>query len=525
MAISKSTVINKKVNVPEQLQEIPESKCRKCECPPIINLYNSFEEAVIAVNNIHLRPGETHTTFYKIDNTYHCVVGIGNVNPGKGHLILTDTGNDESISDQINNIVLKTTKTSKDVEKILSNVSYISEQLENAKNDIQIHTSQIEQLSAEQINIKNNIQNLQAAVEKIDIIQNQLNNYKQITDASINELRQTILDISTRIVDTSIVDALNTKVDNYIVTNNQAVTDISTRVAKNEIDIQDISSRTQTKISPISDASIASLFEDQYLLNLCCYCEYGRVDINGSKPVYNTYKTGDSVILNAITSDNCEFAGWYKNGELISTDANLEISFANEDINVNATDGNFPEILENGYSALFNKLCLITVNAKPAVVFPDYEIDLSGITFNVTGTKDTSFARKGETAHITIDMSGVKPEPERLKFINFKYDGITSTSSTIDYTITKDTEFKAYFNENVCEVYVNENDPSLGKVYGGAFVPKTTTQRIGAIPNEGYVVKDWTVNGVNGQHVGEYYFEEKIYTDMVYTANFKAENK
>ena len=64
-------------------------------------LYNSFEEAKDACGIIFLKPGEAHTEFYKSDKEYHCVVAIGNINPGYGHLYLTDSGSDMSIDDRL----------------------------------------------------------------------------------------------------------------------------------------------------------------------------------------------------------------------------------------------------------------------------------------------------------------------------------------------------------------------------------------------------------------------------------------
>ena len=109
MAISKEILNNKKkTNKPEPLGTVPENNpdhvSRPVDfhhpIPPKPILYNSFDEAVAACELIFLKPGEAHTEFYKIDNTYHCVVAIGNIYANHKHLYLTDSGNILSIGEQ-----------------------------------------------------------------------------------------------------------------------------------------------------------------------------------------------------------------------------------------------------------------------------------------------------------------------------------------------------------------------------------------------------------------------------------------
>ena len=110
MAISKEILNNKRRTTnPEPLGIIPTNNPDHRSAPidmhhpfpqkPI--LYNSFEEAKDACGIIFLKPGEAHTEFYKSDKEYHCVVAIGNINPGYGHLYLTDSGSDMSIDDRL----------------------------------------------------------------------------------------------------------------------------------------------------------------------------------------------------------------------------------------------------------------------------------------------------------------------------------------------------------------------------------------------------------------------------------------
>ena len=108
MAISKERVNNRKTtNAPEPMYSVPandpnhRSRPTDFHCPPPpphIVLYESFEEARNACSLVFLKPGEIHTEFYKTDKVYHCVIAVGNVSPGAGHLYITDSGYDQSIS-------------------------------------------------------------------------------------------------------------------------------------------------------------------------------------------------------------------------------------------------------------------------------------------------------------------------------------------------------------------------------------------------------------------------------------------
>lgn len=109
MAISKEILNNKKkkANQPEPLGTVPSNNPEHVSAPvdfhhpipPKPILYNSFEEAINACEQIFLKPGEAHTEFYQTNGIIHCVVGIGNYNTGYKHLYLSDSGDAASISE------------------------------------------------------------------------------------------------------------------------------------------------------------------------------------------------------------------------------------------------------------------------------------------------------------------------------------------------------------------------------------------------------------------------------------------
>ena len=101
MAINKNIIKNKPVN----LHNIPEPNpdyssapipmhCKPCPKPTV---YNSFEEAMAACELFFLKPGKTHTEYYKDENEIHCVIAIGNIYQNRKHLYLSDTGNKSAI--------------------------------------------------------------------------------------------------------------------------------------------------------------------------------------------------------------------------------------------------------------------------------------------------------------------------------------------------------------------------------------------------------------------------------------------
>ena len=125
MAISKEILNNKKnvkiTNTPKPLGNVPENNPEHVSSPidfhhpipPKPILYNSFEEAVKACEQIFLKPGEAHTEFYQKGESYHCVVAIGNIKPDTKHLYLTDSGNEMSIDDRLDNMLAQVTNLSK----------------------------------------------------------------------------------------------------------------------------------------------------------------------------------------------------------------------------------------------------------------------------------------------------------------------------------------------------------------------------------------------------------------------------
>ena len=69
--------------------------------------------------------------FYKIDNTYHCVVAIGNIYANHKHLYLTDSGNTLSIDEQF--ALLKD-----EIIQLSKQFSLLDKHIDNLENKINV---------------------------------------------------------------------------------------------------------------------------------------------------------------------------------------------------------------------------------------------------------------------------------------------------------------------------------------------------------------------------------------------------
>jgi len=170
MAISKQSVYK---NKPVQMGYFPEENPNHTPCPapyegcpvppaPIVHLCNNFDDAVAVAGQVYLSPGETHTEFYKDSSSnYHCVLAIGNINAGKGHLILTDTGSKQPFHEQI--------KAVRDILNIhdasMNDIASEMVLIENTLNTLNTSVNAVEKLAADN---NASIKRLNASINLID---------------------------------------------------------------------------------------------------------------------------------------------------------------------------------------------------------------------------------------------------------------------------------------------------------------------------------------------------------------------
>ena len=151
----------------------------------------------------------------------------------------------------------------------------------------------------------------------------------------------------------------------------------------------------------------------------------------------------------------------------------------------------------------------------------DYGFEGADVT--VEGAKESTIV-SGET----ITITAIEPENGRLSYVKMvdNVNNIEYTENPVNIVVSSDLDISVYFKENTCVVYVNENNPEYGKVLGGAVVPRGTNHMIGGKPNEGHILRDWTMSIDGGEpetvHVGETHFEiTNIQNNYEFTANFE----
>ena len=386
MAISKEILNNKKnvksTNVPKPLGNVPENNPEHVSgpvdfhhpIPPKPILYNSFEEAVEACEQIFLKPGEAHTEFYQKGEAYHCVVAIGNIKPDTKHLYLTDSGNEMSIDDRLDNMLAQVTNLSKQFsllskkfDDLNDNIEEFENNVSTALNNIRIDITNFENNIKQQINQVNTSINIFS--EKIEDISNYVDSF----DNRIQQNTDNISDLSTRA----------REIENWKLTIDNSVNQLELK--SNQLDSSIIELHNLiNKFEPIDSSSIRSLFHDDiWTVNLCCYTAGGHIeifdDVAGEKcggdslrvaectpfNEYKTYVEGDDVSFMAVANEGYKFVKWfYGDGHNIVDYADtsiINLEFGQSDIPVIGTLGenanpSEPAILLSGYSAFFRKL-------------------------------------------------------------------------------------------------------------------------------------------------------------------------
>ena len=323
MAISKETLNNKKniksANVPKPLGNVPETNPEHVSgpvdfhhpCPAEPILYNSFEEAVKACEQIFLKPGEAHTEFYQKDKTYHCVVAIGNIKPNTKHLYLTDSGNGMSIDDRLDNMAAQVDNLSKQFSLLSKEFDGLNNNVEEFKNNVSIA------LNAIRIDITDFENNIEQQINQVDSsiieLHNLINKFEPIDSSSIRSLFHD--DIWT--------------------------VNLCCYTAGGHIEIFD------------------DIAGEKYGGNVPRVAECTPFN------EYKTYVEGDDVSFMAVANEGYKFVKWlYGNGHKIVDYADtsiINLEFGQSDIQVIGTLGenanpSEPAILLSGYSAFFRKL-------------------------------------------------------------------------------------------------------------------------------------------------------------------------
>lgn len=498
MAISKEILNNKKkkTNQPEPLGTVPANNPDHVSAPvdfhhpipPKPVLHNSFAEAVGACEQIFLKPGEAHTEFYQEGGIIHCVVGIGNYNPGYKHLYLTDTGSNMSIDERLSDMANQINTLNNTVEVYVEDVNGL-------KKDVSILNRNIAEFEN---NINHVLDNIRRDIEAFEeTVNEQLEN----ATAQITELSEQVEDISNYV----------NGFDERIQQNTDNIADLSTRV----VEIENWKPEVDTSINrledlingfePIDTFSIRSLFHDDiYTVNLCCYTAGGHVeifdDVAGEKwggdssrvaectpfNEYKTYVKGDNVSFLAVPNEGYKFVRWYINGEQNIEELSIDTSFGSAALNPDkVTDipvigtlanGIEPGILEYGYTAVFEKLHRLTVSVicetNDPSISPAFGNDRLVIKVNDVEVSYEE-ALKGKVyfdRHSKVEITAIPDEDGHHEFTRFivrenpASAQVVDTSTYVDGDVDSDLIVEAYFMEYWIYVHADANPTEYGDV-------------------------------------------------------------
>jgi len=248
----KQSLVETPIHCPEhQAGPVPECGHRDHICPaPEIRLHGSFEEAVIYANNVFLRPGEARSEFYKDASTqeYHCIVAIGNIQPGKGHLILSDTGDKRSFSEQYaylyELIDVNSKYLDKSVKEIKASLAGFDASISDMRDDVDTFMTN---MNARMTTFQNTMSHDMAVLKtRVD---SSLNELKAYIDGKIlfvdNRINSVITDTSNKL------DSLETRVDGRI---EDVIANTSIGLDSLDNKIDDVDYRLSSSIGNVSSA-------------------------------------------------------------------------------------------------------------------------------------------------------------------------------------------------------------------------------------------------------------------------------
>ncbi len=550
MAISKEILNNKKkTNQPKPLGTVPETNPEHVSGPADFHhpipakpiLYNSFNEAVNACEQIFLKPGEAHTEFYQKDGVYHCVVAIGNITPNTKHLYLTDSGNEMSIDDRLDNMSAQVTNLSKQfslLSKNFDNLNSSVEEFENnvsaALNEIRKDITNFENFVGQQINQVNVSINIFS--EKIEDISNYVDSF----DERIQQNTGNISDLSTRVGEIEnwkpTIDNSINQLENKIKLIDSSIEELKEKDAQIDSSIIELHDLIN-EFKPIDTSSIRSLFHDDiWTVNLCCYTTGGHIEIfdnvagekwGGNDPrvaectpfnEYKTYVNGDDVSFMAVANEGYKFVRWYENGNEYADTSIISLVFNNSDIPVIGTLNTEiePKILNFGYTALFKKLhklnCKIIqdVNNNDASSLTYFDDKIKVIIKNADENPVEYVIDKDFDKNLYFDddasiyVSAIPSQQGHHTFEGFVINGteeIYEGEVEINHN-NKDINILAKFEEWWIKVSADARQSERGEInYHYGYYLYNTSTSLKAIPNNGYVFTKWCGDNISDEEL------------------------
>ena len=252
-----------------------------------------------------------------------------------------------------------------------------------------------------------------------------------------------------------------------------------------------------------------------------------------------TYAQGSTCTLHATANSGYSFVKWTRNGTQVSTNPNYSFTVTgdaayvahfqqnttNYTITATASPSNagtitgagsyasgstctlratpnsgytFVNWLENGTSISTNATYSFTVtgNRNLTAVF-----DVAPTNYTITATANPSNGGSvtGGGTYASGSTCTLRATPNSsYTFVNWTKNGTqVSTNATYSFTVTGNGSYVANFEPIPVEytIAVNAEPANGGTVSGGGTYAEGSTCVITAIPNDGYVFENWTLNG------------------------------
>lgn len=275
-----------------------------------------------------------------------------------------------------------------------------------------------------------------------------------------------------------------------------------------------------------------------------------------------TYASGSTCTLHATPNSGYSFVKWTRNGTQVSTNPNYSFTVTgnasyvahfqqnttNYTITATASPSNagtitgagsyasgstctlratpnngytFVNWLENGTSVSTNATYsfIVTSNRNLVAVF---DVVPTNYTITATANPSNGGSVTGGGTYASGSTCTLRATANSgFAFVNWTKNGTqVSTNSTYSFTVTGNGSYVANF-ESIPEEYtitVNAEPANGGTVSGGGTYAEGSTCVISAMPNDGYVFENWTLNGAEVSTNPSYSFI--VSRNATYVAHF-----
>ena len=200
-----------------------------------------------------------------------------------------------------------------------------------------------------------------------------------------------------------------------------------------------------------------------------------------------TYNYGDICSLSVTTNPGYTFVNWTKNGTIVATAPNYNVTVYEDATYV-------AHFNVNGYE--------ITATANPTAggTVSGGGVFNYGASCTLTATANTGYTFQNWTKNGTV----------------------VSTSASFNFTVTETAAYVANFQINSYTITANANPSAGGTVTGGGSYNYGTNCTLTATANTGYTFVNWTKNGTQVSTSPNYSFD--VTENATYIANFQINN-